>query len=89
MAILIFSNLLEMEITPQGSVLTWLTIFATLFAATRAVNTTEFTTGLFRPGQMMLDVIRDIHYYPETWKDRLSSEDVSSYLITHRRRACS
>lgn len=67
-------SFLSFELTPGRSVLFYLTVFTTIYAATRNSGTEE--TLVFDPEFALDSVIRFTHYLPSHWKGRLHSAEV-------------
>ena len=70
-------SFLGFEITPGRSVLFYLTILGTIFAATRNSRTVGNEDSLvFDPEFALNAVIRYTHYMPDHWKGKLHSDEV-------------
>ena len=67
-------SFLGFELTPGRSVLFYLTVFTTIYAATRNSGTEE--TLVFDPEFALNAVVRYTHYMPSHWKGRLHSAEV-------------
>lgn len=70
-------SFLGFEITPGKSVLFYLTILGTIFAATRSSKTIGSEDNMiFDPEYALTAVIKFTHYMPDYWKGRLHSDEV-------------
>ena len=67
-------SFLGFELTPGRSVLFYLTVFTSIYAATRNSGTEE--TLVFDPEFALNSVIRFTHYLPSHWKGRLHSAEI-------------
>ena len=67
-------SFLGFEITPGRSVLFYLTIFTSVYAATRSSGSEE--NLVFDPEFALNSVVRYTHYMPAHWKGRLHSAEV-------------
>jgi autophagy-related protein 9 len=67
-------SFLGFELTPGRSVLFYLTVFTSVYAATRNSGSDEYLT--FEPEYALSKVLDCIHYRPNHWKDRLHSDEV-------------
>ena len=67
-------SFLGFELTPGRSVLFYLTVFTTIYAATRNSGTEEIL--VFDPEFALNAVVRFTHYMPGHWKGRLHSAEV-------------
>ncbi|KAJ5638114.1 Autophagy-related protein 9 [Penicillium lividum] len=65
---------LGFEITPDRTVLFYLGIFGTVYAFARGLAPEE--TDVFDPEYALLELIDFTHYFPNTWKGRLHSDEV-------------
>ena len=59
--------LLNLEITPDRSVLFYLTLFGSIFAIARGLVPDEHV-AVYEPEKLLLDVIKDTNYLPLEWK---------------------
>ena len=70
-------SFLGFEITPGKSVLFYLTVLGTIFAATRSSKTTGTEDNMiFDPEYALTAVIKFTHYMPAHWKGRLHSDEI-------------
>ncbi|KAI0077122.1 APG9-domain-containing protein [Panus rudis PR-1116 ss-1] len=66
--------IVHFEVTPHRTVLFYLTVFTSIFAAMRGMVPEE--TRVFDPELLMTEVIQYTHYMPDEWKDQLHSKKV-------------
>ena len=71
---------LHFEITPHGTVLFYLGIFASILAVARGMIPED--NKVFDPELLMTEVIQYTHYMPNEWKGMLHSKQVEFLLAS-------
>ena len=66
--------LTDFEITPGGSVLFYIGLFGSIFAAGNSF--TQNSNKVLEPETILKQVISETHYFPDDWRDNLHTEKV-------------
>lgn len=66
--------LVDFEITPGGSMLFYIGVFGGIFAAGNSLVPEGHE--ILDPESLVKEVISDLHYFPDEWRDKLHTENV-------------
>ncbi|KAJ3330579.1 autophagy protein atg9 [Blyttiomyces sp. JEL0837] len=68
--------LVGFDITPGRSVLFYISVFGGILAATRGVIPDD--NRVFEPERLLREVVEETHYLPDSWRNRMHSEEVKN-----------